>query len=703
MVKNFESFENTENQVLEDGSSITDKFRTSELAYFVSNKFSSWQKDRYETEKRFVKSYYNFRGFYGREVAFTDSEKSRVFIKITKTKVMAAYGQILDVLFGNGDFPLSIEPKRLPDIRSDVSHIDIKEVIDQSTEEQSLTELSYDAIGFAGDGRDLQAGDTIMSRLGSYLKEKFSGMKVQEGPAKEATDIQIEPAKLIAKRVEKKIKDQLDATAIVKNTRRSLLECVILGTGILKGPFVDEKEVPNWSEDGVYEPIFIRIPVLRQVSPFNIYVDRYATSTEDCEGLIERHILTDSQMTALKVKPLYRAEAIEAAMKRGFNYVAQWWEQDLKENDIGAVVNRYEAYEYWGVVNRSMLEEFDLDIPDALGDSELINVNIWECNGEIIRLVLNPFKPARIPYFVFPYEEDPYNFYGVGLPENMEDAQTLMNGFARMSVDNAVLSGSVLLEVDEDNLVAGQDMSISPGKIFRRNGGQVGQTIYPIKIPNISQENLAMFDRFRQLADEETGIPSYSHGASGSAGMTRTASGMSMLFGAASLNIKTIVKNIDDYLIQPLGEAMYSFNNQFDFDKELIADLEIRAAGTKSLMQKEVRSQKILQFLQVASNPMLAPFVNYESLIKDFACSLDLDPDKITLDPKMRQAQVMMLQQSGALGQNQQQPAPSGAPDVNDQTGGGGGNIGTGDPAMPNTEQFSASPQQTGANPNAGF
>ena len=57
-----------------------------------------------------------------------------------------------------------------------------------------------------------------------------------------------------------------------------------------------------------------------------------------------------------------------------------------------------------------------------------------------------------------------------------------------------------------------------------------------------------MFDKFRQLADEQTGIPSYSHGQTGVQSMTRTASGMSMLLGAASLNIKTVIKNLDDFL-----------------------------------------------------------------------------------------------------------------------------------------------------------
>ena len=49
-------------------------------------------------------------------------------------------------------------------------------------------------------------------------------------------------------------------------------------------------------------------------------------------------------------------------------------------------------------------------------------------------------------------------------------------------------------------------------------------------------------------------------------GVGRTASGMSMLMGAAAVNIKAVVRNIDDYLLAPLGKALFAFNMQFNFD-----------------------------------------------------------------------------------------------------------------------------------------
>ena len=101
---------------------------------------------------------------------------------------------------------------------------------------------------------------------------------------------------------------------------------------------------------------------------------------------------------------------------------------------------------------------------------------------------------------------NPYSIFGVGIAENMDDTQTLMNGFMRMAVDNAALSGNLLIEVDETNLVPGQDLSVYPGKVFRRQGGAPGQAIFGTKFPNVSNENMQMFDKARVLADESTGF-----------------------------------------------------------------------------------------------------------------------------------------------------------------------------------------------------
>jgi hypothetical protein len=268
-----------------------------------------------------------------------------------------------------------------------------------------------------------------------------------------------------------------------------------------------------------------------------------------------------------------------------------------------------------------------------------------------------------------------------------------MNGFMRLAVDNAILSGNLLIEVDETNLAPGQDLTVYPGKIFRRQGGAPGQAIFGTKFPNVSSENMMLFDKARVLSDESSGLPSYSYGQTGVMGTGRTASGISMLMGAASNAIRTVIKNMDDYMLRPMGEALFAFNMQFDFDPDIKGDLEIRARGTESFMKNEVRSQRLISFLQIASSPVLAPFAKFPYIMREIAATMDLDVEKVTNNPEeaFRQALLLQQMQQQIVEENPQPPQQM------DPTGTGGGNIGTGQAPAPGEQGFA-----TGGGENMG-
>jgi hypothetical protein len=257
----------------------------------------------------------------------------------------------------------------------------------------------------------------------------------------------------------------------------------------------------------------------------------------------------------------------------------------------------------------------------------------------------------------------------------------------RLAIDNAALAGSLVFDIDEQMLVPGQDMKVYPGKIFRRQSGQAGQAVFGLKFPNTIQENMSVVDRFRQFADESTGLPSYSHGQTGVTSTTRTSSGLSMLMGAAALNIKAVIKNIDDFILQPLGESYFHWNMQFNPDNSIKGDLCVKARGTSGLMAKEIRSQRLMQYLQIAaSNPALAPFAKFEHIMKELAISLDLDPEEVCNDPTMAAIYAQIIGMAGGL-QNGQGSPPN--PNI-DMTGAGGANIGTGGVPQPGEQSFSA-------------
>jgi hypothetical protein len=665
---------------LDDIANAEDMGSGSGLISFIEKRYTKSEESRRTDEDRWLRAYRNYRGLYGPDVKFTETEKSRVFVKVTKTKTLAAYGQITDVLFSNNKFPLSIDPSVLPEgVAADV-HFDPKQTTPPP-------QIPFGEEGAASIGKDFDF-DKLEEMLGALKNDLKDVPGLKMGVGASPTSVTFSPAMVAAKKMEKKIHDQLEESGASKHLRASAFEMALFGTGVMKGPFAINKEYPNWTEDGTYKPTIKTIPEASHVSIWNFYWDPDANNTEECQYIIERHKMSRTQLRALKRRPHFRKNVIDQLVEQGETYIKKYWEDDLRDYAPNFAVDRFEVLEYWGNVDIDLLEENDVEIPEAFKDGDELQANIWYCNGKIIRLVLNPFKPSKIPYYAVPYELNPYSLAGVGVGENMDDTQTLMNGFMRMAVDNAVLSGNLVFEVDETNLVPGQDMSVYPGKVFRRQGGAPGQSLFGTKFPNVSQENMQLFDKARQLADESTGMPSFAHGQTGVSGVGRTASGISMLMNAAGGSIKTVIKNVDDYLLAPIGKAFFNFNMQFDFDASIRGDLEVNARGTESLMATEVRSQRLMQFLQIVSNPALAPFAKMPYIIREIAKSMDLDQDKVTnnMDEAARQA-VLMGPPAAPAGAAAGAPPVPGA-GVADMTGGGAGNIGIGAAPAPGEQGF---------------
>ena len=687
-----------------------DPDEVSNLAGVVKGKFTDAEEGKRADELRWLTAYKNYRGITDSSTQYKASEKSKVFLKITKVKVLAAYGQLTDILFANKKFPITVEPTPVPEGVAEFAHLNMQQQQPAGPE------------GFAGDGRELLPGATEATLMtGQVDNPMLAGLTAKFGQSDNLVpgpgymgEPQIKPAAQTARQMEKVIMDQLLDTSAVNVLRHAIFECSLLGTGIVKGPFNYGKKVHRWRGQGQnkqYDPYEKTVPRIEAVSCWDFYPDPSATSIEDCEYVIQRHRMNREQVRDLINRPYFDRERLELCLEQGPNYEERHFEPTIRsDNDPMNDSNRFELLEYWGILDSTLAEEAGIELPADVSTMSSVQVNVWVCSGMVVRAVINPFTPMRIPYQAFPYELNPYQFFGVGVAENMEDAQLLMNGHMRMGIDNLALAGNLVFDVDEAQLVPGQSMEVYPGKIFRRQTGVTGTAINGLKFPNTAPENLQMYQVARQLADEETGIPSIVHGQTGVTGTGRTASGLSMLLGSAGLSIKTVIKNIDDYLLKPMGEAYFQWNMQFnDLDVESVGDLEIKPKGVAAVMQKEVRSQRLTMLLQTVSNPTLAPFIKIPNLIREIAVSQDIDPDELVNDPNEAAifADILkgMANEQGtgqaAVAPGQQPTNVGGAGGVpaganpQDATATGGGTIGVGTTPSPGEAGFAANTGQT--------
>lgn len=617
------------------------------------------------------------RGFRGQDnESFRNSEKSNVSLRTTKVKTRAAVSQINEALFSNGKFPLTISETEVPLGVYEFAHISEAPVPDEEQQEpeqpQQEPEQPESIFGFEGDGRTLAPGASLSmyGNLFEDIPEETAEEVLQEGAGLNGEPT-LSPAKEAAMNMQRKVLDDLDAARAIRALKSTVTEMCILGTGALKGPFNVHKTIPRWVTlpDGTksYQPETITVPKIDFVSIWDLYIDPTATSIQEAEWVIERHRMNPLELFDLMKRPLFDKAAIRRVLERGPNNELDHTDTDREDpkiqGSLARASNLFDVYEFWGYMDREKLREYGVKIPEEMVD-EYLQVNVWYSGPDVLRISLNPFQPMRIPYYVCPYEEDPYSIFGVGVPNSMEDQQRMINGFMRMAVDNLALAGNLVFDVDESSMVPGQDMSIEPGKIFRRVSGQPGQAIHGIKFPNTANENLQMVREMRQQADEATGIPSIAHGQTGVSGTGRTASGMSMILNNASLNIKDVVGNIDKYIIEPLGQAMFAWEMQFHGKDhpQIEGDLEIRATGAINLEQKDVEAQRLQTFLQLSLNPAVAPLIKLPTIVKRLAQTMDMDPHDILNNPEEAAAYAALMGTQGMQQPAQGTPGAQGNP-----------------------------------------
>jgi hypothetical protein len=178
----------------EAGKSLDLEFnQQTNLVGIIKGRFQQAQDARKTDETRWLKAYENYRGLYNKSVKFRDSEKSRIFVKITKTKVLAAFGQLVDVIFGAGKFPIGISETKVPEGELASAHLDTQVGAPGIESTMGGGELPenignrvqdnpYD-VGYEGDGKVLKPGatfnkgifeDSIEDKVEDQLVEGFS-------------------------------------------------------------------------------------------------------------------------------------------------------------------------------------------------------------------------------------------------------------------------------------------------------------------------------------------------------------------------------------------------------------------------------------------------------------------------------------------------------------------------------------------------
>ena len=608
------------------------------LGSILKSKYTEYKDARDDIEDDWIEDLRAFMGQYDPDVLSkiqSKGDRSQVYVGLTRTKVLAAYSRITDLLFQPGQKFFSIEKTPLSK----------QPLVEQELAERAALEIQQAAeqVGTAG------IEELVMARL-SELTEEIEAETEQR-----------------VKNMEEAILDQALENNLEGKMKDAIMEQVIFGTGAMKAGTLRIEKDHKWikGDEGfnlIYEEN--AMPEMEAVSIFDLYPDPHATSVDDMRDIFRRHIISRAEFNALKDYPGFNVDLINECIEMNpeGNHDEAQHEVDRRNianvNDSNTNTEKFEVLEFWGSLNGHDLEDAGVEFGEDDDLSMEYDANIWMVSGKVIKAQLNPLPGGVIPYFIFPYEKNPHAFWGTGVPRMMRDSQATMNAATRIYLDNVALSSGPMVEVNTDIMASGEDPTeLYPWRVFLREGGDGNQPMVRFYQPQSNSPALvSVIELFRRFADETTALPSYTHGQTQSS-LNRTATGISILMSNANIVLKSVIKNIDDFLTKPMIRSLYDWNMTWNENENVKSDMRIVAKGSTALIQKEVQSQRLLQFLSLINNPLDAQMVDREKLLTDIAKSLDIDPDEVIktqkemMDEQALQQAILASQQGGEANQ----------------------------------------------------
>lgn len=547
---------------------------------------------------------------------------SEIFIPLTDVKANNAIYWIRDILFTK---PWGIKPTPEPDVPpSMVEDLKMKYVSEIVQQVQEKT---------AGQPVDMmQILNAVREMLPSVDEEIRKMVRVEVLEKAEA--------------MERALNDVLTEGGWYEALYEAIWDIVVVKNGFIKGPIRRYKPVQTIRVDEFgNEQVVVERQIVTQyerVSPFDIYPE------PDSRGIDDGYLFEHASYRRTDLYDLigvegYREDEIRAVLREFTTSGYRDWtgieaqRAELEGREPMAVYesDKIDALIYWGTVPGRLLIEWgmsDMEIQDPDMDYHISAVLI---GNHLIKVTINENKFGRKPYATTSYDVIPDSFWGRALPERVEGTAQACNAFARALVNNISMGSGPQVEINIQRLVGGQnaDTTITPWKRWFTHNRMM-QTGPAINFwqPNMhAQEIMYAFSAFSKMIDEHSGIPAYAHGDPQVGGGGNTASGLSMLITQAARAIKGVVRNIDQYITIPSVSFAYEELLQDEQFRDRIGDIKLVAMGSSALIEKQEKSVRMLEFLNITNNPTDSQITGIEGrayLLEEVAKAHDIDPER---------------------------------------------------------------------------
>ena len=544
---------------------------------------------------------------------------SEIYMMLTEVKCRAAESWLRDILMDTGTPPWDIQPTPNPDL--------------PEARDEIINEL---------------LGEKVTEFIGTLGQAPTPAevAELREVVAQEMRFEVLQDAQNRADGMKRKIADQFAQGGFSEAFNEFLTDLVTFPAAIIKGPCIRRQRKLSWDVDEEGRTVAITdeelAPEYERVDPFRFFPEPGISKIE--EGYVfEHHPLTRMALSDLIGVPGYDDDAIREVLKFGNGQswinVSVEQEKDTQERKYSSEerpTEIYDALEFWGKVSGSMLLEWGLTKDEVPDPAKEYDANVWMVGNYVIKAILNYDPLGEKPYAITSFIRNPGAFWGKGIPEIIEDVQSVCNAAARSLVNNMGIASGPQVEVNVERVPTNEDITqMHPWRIWQVLNDPLGGSAPAVRFnqPNDNSAQLmAVYEQFSKLADDHSGVPSYIYGDLNVQGAGRTASGLSMLMGSAGKSIRQVVMHIDADILKLVVHRQFVYNMRYVDDESIKGDAQIIPRGAINLAVKDTVNTRRVEFLQATANEFDMDIIGKEgraAILREIAKGLQMPEDEV--------------------------------------------------------------------------
>lgn len=585
---------------------------------------------RSNIEQRWIDDLRMYHGLYDEKTIqqIKANEGSELFVNLIGPKTDAFAAKMMDLLFPTEDRNWDLRPSPVPEM---------------DRQEEQAQERAQKAKATLQDAQARWA-DTDPERTPEFFEQADQDRQAAEQELSEMdqlmsdmADIRAE-AKTRADMMRDEMDDQLKATNYQAECRDMLEDACKIGTGVMFGPVLSERQHLQWSKgDGGFtlQNAMDMRPGYQRRDPWGFFPDPDARSVQESEGFFYRHLLNKKAMRRLARRPGVDKDALREIIKAD---AVGGTPQNM--SDLYAVTNdhnhsvegKYQVWEYIGPIEAEELLKLIASYQDTgmaeevFGSEEIdplmeIHARIEFCQGEVLSFALHPLESNEPVYSVYNVKKAEVGLFGFGIPYIGRSPQSAFNAAWRAMMDNGRLAIAPQIVINKDVIRPednGHNFTLSEGRIWHRVTGEDNAPAFEVYNFPINQEYLGnVIEMARIMLDETTAMPQLAQGEQGT-GITKTAQGMALLMNASNVVFRRMVKNWDDDVTIPNIRRLYDFNMQFSEKEHIKGDYEPFALGSSVLLVREMQATNLMQMaINFGDHPEYGAYLDKSEILKE--------------------------------------------------------------------------------------